>query len=343
VDGERFVFGEWGAAGGTQGAAGPRFNLYAAPGRGAWDQGDAVPLTFGPFDFAGPVFTPGGRSIVAAGTLLRMELLRHSRGGGFERAADLPGSFVDFSPDGEWVAWLDPSSLTLWRSRRDGTGRLQLTVPPAAVGLFEWSPDSRRIVFVADDAGGREPGAVNVISRDGGATESFADPNGNSVWDPCWTGPSTIAWGNLRGEESAVWTAELGSRTVSKVPGSELMMGAKCAPDGRILAARAWSLGYWLYQPQGGRWESLGQPSNLWYPTWTRDGSAVVGLSLDQRAIYRFRVGRPERERVADLGTVQPTAPWFDAWMGLDTDDSPLVLRSSGLTDLFVLEYEGGK
>jgi hypothetical protein len=269
-----------------------------------------------------------------------MELLRFvGARSGFERAADLPGSLVEFSPDGEWIAWLDPSSLTLWRSRRDGSERLQLTVPPAAVGLFKWSPDSRRLVFVADKVGGREPRAVHVISRDGGTPESFADPNANSVWDPCWLGASTISWGNLRGEGAAVWTAELGSGRVAKLPGSDLMMGAKCAPDGRILAARAWSLGYWLYRPREGRWESLGQPSDLWYPTWGRDGVTVYGLSLDERAIYRFRVGRPGREKVTDLGSVQPAAPWFDAWMGLDPDDAPLVLRSSGLTDLFVLDY----
>ena len=341
ADGERFVFGDWGASGGTQATTGPRFNLYTAPGRGAWDEEESTPLTFGPFDFSGPVFTPGGRRIIAAGTLLRMELLRYvGARSGFERAADLPGSLVEFSPDGGWMAWLDPSSLTLWRSRRDGSGRLQLTVPPAAVGLFKWSPDSRRLVFVADKVGGREPRAVHVISRDGGSVESFADPNGNSVWDPCWLGGSTIAWGNLRGDGAAVWTADLGSGRVAKLPGSDVMMGAKCSPDGRILAARAWSLGYWLYRPQEGRWESLGQPSDLWYPTWARDGATVYGLSLDERAIYRFRVGRPGREKVTDLGSVQPAAPWFDAWMGLDPDDAPLVLRSSGLTDLFVLDYE---
>jgi hypothetical protein len=117
-------------------------------------------------------------------------------------------------------------------------------------------------------------------------------------------------------------------------------MGAKCAPDGRVLGARAWSQGYWLYLPQAGRWEDLEQPSNLWYPTWARDGRTLYGLSLDERAIYRFRIGQPGREKVADLGTVQPTAPWLDAWMGLDPEDAPLVLRSTSFSDLFVLAYE---
>jgi Tol biopolymer transport system component len=340
ADGKRFVFGQWGAPGGSASVSGPRFNLYAAPAGEVWSQADSAPLTFGPFDFASPVFTPDGRTIVASGSLRRMELLRYvAASGRFERAAEVPGGFVEFSPDGEWVAWLDPSSLTLWRSRRDGSARLQLTVPPMAVGLFKWSPDSRRLLFVADRLGGREAGVVNLVARDGGTLETFADPHGNPVWDPCWLGDATIAWGNLRGAEAAVWTLDLASRRVASLPGSEGMMGAKCAADGRVLAARAWSQGYWLYRPQVGRWEDLRQPSNLWYPTWARDGRTLYGLSLDERAIYRFRIDRPGREKVAELGGVQPTAPWLDAWMGLDPDDAPLVLRSASLSDLFALDY----
>jgi Tol biopolymer transport system component/tRNA A-37 threonylcarbamoyl transferase component Bud32 len=340
ADGERFVYGQWGAPAGDAGVTGPRFDLYAASPGARWSEADATPLTFGPFDFASPAFTPDGRTIVASGSLRRMELLRYAGAGErWERASDVPGGFVEFSPDGEWVAWLDPSSLTLWRSRRDGSSRLQLTVPPMAVGLFDWSPDSRRLVFVADKAGGREPGVVHIVSREGGTLEAFSDPHGNPVWDPCWLDANTIAWGNLRGAEAAVWTVDLASRLVTRLPGSDGMMGAKCAPDGRVLAARAWSQGYWLYHPETKRWEDLAQPSNLWYPTWARDGQTLYGLSLDSRAIYRFRIGQPGREKVADLGSVQPTAPWLDAWMGLDPQDAPLVLRSAGLSDLFALDY----
>ena len=185
-------------------------------------------------------------------------------------------------------------------------------------------------MFVADPTGGRQPGAVYVVSRDGGALESFADPHGTRCGTPAGSATGTIAWGNLRGDGAAVWTADLASRRVVKLPGSDGMMGAKCAPDGRILAARAWSLGYWLYRPETGRWEDLRQPSNLWYPTWARDGRTVYGLSLDERAIYRFRVGEPGREKVADLGSVQPTAPWLDAWMGLDPDDARSCCAAPG-------------
>jgi hypothetical protein len=116
------------------------------------------------------------------------------------------------------------------------------------------------------------------------------------------------------------------------------MMGPKCSEDGRVLAARSWTEGYWLYDPETS-WTDTGQPSDLWYPTFSRDASTIHGLSLDQRAIVKFAVDGSRRVRVAELGAVEPTAPWLDAWMGLDTEDRPLLLRDTGFSDIFVLDW----
>jgi Tol biopolymer transport system component len=272
-------------------------------------------------DFASPAFTPDGRHLVASGLLRRMELLRLEPGspGRFARVPDVPG---------------------LWRSRRDGSGRLQLTMPPMAAALVRWSPDGRRLAFVADPAGGREPRAVYVVSRDGGTLESFADPARALVWDPCWLDDRRVIWGNLY-DRGSVKVLDLETRAISELAGSEGMMGPKCSPDGSVLAAKEWSQGYWLYRPETQGWTSLGIPSDLWYPSFTRDGSAVLGLSLDQRAILRFALAsRPRIEKVADLGSIEPTAPWMAAWMGLDPDDRALVLRNTGVSDFYVLDWD---
>jgi Tol biopolymer transport system component len=345
--GRHFVFGRWGRTHGSAPWEGPRFSLFArreATGFGPFrpkGEGATEPLTFGPMDFTSPVFTPDGRRLVVSGVLRRMDLLRLEPGppARFGRVADVPGGFVDYSRDGEWVAWVDAAHLTLWRSRRDGTGQLQLTVPPMASALAHWSPDGRRLVFVADPTGGRQPRAVYVVPRDGGALESFADPGNALVWDPCWLDDDRVAWGNLY-DRGSVKVLDLRTRAIATLPGSEGMMGPKCSPDGSILAAKEWSQGYHLYRPQTGQWEDLGVPSGLWYPTFTRDGSAVLGLSLDERAIFRFTLAGRRLEKVADLGSVEPTAPWMAAWMGLDPDDRPLVLRNTGVSDLYVLDWD---
>ncbi len=63
-----------------------------------------------------------------------------------------------FSRDGQWVAYVSYPEGTLWRSRADGTGKIQLTFSPShsqhssyVLGP-SWSPDGRSIVFFEDAA-----------------------------------------------------------------------------------------------------------------------------------------------------------------------------------------------
>src|SRR3982751_6223444 len=54
-----------------------------------------------------------------------------------------------FSRDGQWVTYTSYPDGTLWRSKVDGSERLQLTFPPLRVLLPRWSPDGKQIAFNA--------------------------------------------------------------------------------------------------------------------------------------------------------------------------------------------------
>ena len=47
---------------------------------------------------------------------------------------------MDFSRDGKWVVYVSNQDATLWRSRVDGSERLQLTYKPVSAFLLHWSP-----------------------------------------------------------------------------------------------------------------------------------------------------------------------------------------------------------
>ena len=118
-------------------------------------------------------------------------------------------------------------------------------------------------------------------------------------------------------------------------------MGPKCSPDGSVLAAKEWSQGYYLYRPETGRWEEPRRGARRSLGTRRSPGTArLIGLSLDERRSSASRSTGRRLEKVADLGALEPTAPWMAAWMGLDPDDRPLVLRNTGVSDLYVLDWD---
>jgi Tol biopolymer transport system component len=103
---------------------------------------------------------------------------------------------VAFSPDGQWVAYTSYSDGTLWRSKIDGTDRLQITFPPLQVFLPRWSPDSRQIAFNA-----RLPDTVwnvYIVSSEGG-TPLRVLPSEESQMDANWSPDGkSVAFGSMQ-------------------------------------------------------------------------------------------------------------------------------------------------
>jgi len=113
-----------------------------------------VRLTQGPLSYGVPVWSRDGRKVFAEGSRQSGELVRCQLGSGectpYLGGIDAEG--VSFSRDGEWVAYVLPDG-TLWRSRADGTEKLQLTFAPLWAALPQWSPDGRRICFARLETG----------------------------------------------------------------------------------------------------------------------------------------------------------------------------------------------
>jgi Tol biopolymer transport system component len=125
-------------------------------------------VTNGQLSSLAPVFSPDGRTLFVIGQQLRGELEAFdARVGQFvPYLGGISADFVDFSRDGKWVAFVSYPEGTLWRSRVDGSERLQLTVAPMEATVPRRSPDGSQIAFYV--IAGTKQQRLYLIGADGG-------------------------------------------------------------------------------------------------------------------------------------------------------------------------------
>src|SRR5258708_6878668 len=99
--------------------------------------------------FDHPTATAGGSRVFAIGSHNEYELLRIDPKTLTKTAmlAESGATDMDFSLDGQWVIYAARENGTLWKSRIDGSNRMQLMA--GATGAFapHWSPDQKQILF----------------------------------------------------------------------------------------------------------------------------------------------------------------------------------------------------
>lgn len=91
------------------------------------------------------------------------------------------------------IAHRVPAGYELWRARTDGTEKLQLTAPFQGIFMVKYSPDGRKITFMAFQPSG--PWKIYWVSGEGGALHEIPSPI-NVQADPAWSADSqAIAFG----------------------------------------------------------------------------------------------------------------------------------------------------
>ena len=305
---------------------------------------EPVQLTTGPMNVGDPVPSRDGKKLFVQGWQPRGELMRYDANSK-QLAPYLSGISamgLDFSRDGEWVAYNDASDGTMWRSKVDGTQKLQLVFPPMQAYLPRWSPDGKQIVFFGHPPG--EPWQIYIVPTGGGAPELIYRSARNSA-DPNWSPDGkSLAFGenSLNNQGSAVYILDLKTRTPTKLPGSDGLYSPRWSPDGRYLAAIPLdSLKLMLFDFTTRKWTEL---ASLFvaYPTWSHDGRYLYfdGILDNQESYFRAQVSSGKLERIFSLKGFQAAGGAFGNWSGLAPDESPLVVRDASIQEIYALDWD---
>jgi Tol biopolymer transport system component len=145
-----------------------------------------IRLTNGPLSYELPFPSADGKHIYVIGRKQRGELVRYDRNSQqfVPFLSGISASDATVSNDGRWVAYQSYPDHALWRSRIDGSDRLQLTYSPTYVFYPRISPDGTKVAYGAED----ENGITNayVVSMDGGVPTKIVDNAINGVnWQFC--------------------------------------------------------------------------------------------------------------------------------------------------------------
>jgi Tol biopolymer transport system component len=247
-----------------------------------------------------------------------------------------------FSPDGRWVAYVTIPEGNLWRSRVDGSERLQLTYPPVRALLPVWSPDGKRILYNSLSAGASWN--AQSISSEGGMPEDLF-PEGRQGVDFNWSpdGRQIIFSSGPAFPPFNIQVLDLASHQISTFPGSEGLFSPRRSPDGRYLAALSRDSSIiMLYDFHEQRWSKwLTEPRSIAFPSWSRDSRYVYfdDFLTDHPSARRVGLGRTQSEELYGLaGLHRFQSKWSGTWGGLAPDDSRLYVQDAGTQEIYALD-----
>jgi eukaryotic-like serine/threonine-protein kinase len=300
-------------------------------------------LTAGPMLFGAMTWSPDSKKLFAQGFQKRGELVRYDakRRGFVPFLSGIWATDVRFSRDGEWAAYVSYPEGTLWRSRVDGSDRLQLTNPPVFAALPRWSPDGTQIVFMDVQAG--HPWKIWLVSAQGGAAQEILAENALQD-DPGWSPDGKqMVFGRYVGKEGTIQLLDLNSKQVSIIPGSQGLYAPRWSPDGRYLAALTTAqTKIAIFDFNRKIWSDWVSGPRFSYPAWSRDGKYLYFETwvTDTPGYYRVRLGQTRLELLVDLKDLHQVDTSLGIWSGITPDGSPLFVRDLSTDEIYALDLE---
>jgi DNA-binding winged helix-turn-helix (wHTH) protein/Tol biopolymer transport system component len=327
-------------------------SLWAIREKRGWFRSTSHPVQLysSPDRLGEPRFSTDGKTLFFTSYQERRELVRYDDAQKLfvPFLGGIPARHLSFSKDGQWVAYRNETDGTLWRSRADGTEKLQLTFPPMDAYHSTWSPDGKEIVF-----GGRlpgQPGRLYRVPRDGGKPEVLTAGSGTDG-EPSWSADGrSIIFERWTATEtgtrhSAVYILDVSTRQTRMLPGTQDFDGVHWSPDGmHATASDEANRRLMIFDFAQQRWSTLaeGVPYG-WGIRWSSDSRYVYYQHVDEgeeQPLFRVRVSDRHVERITSARQILRSDILSYTMTGLTPDNAPLVSLVRRNSDVYALELD---
>jgi len=302
-----------------------------------------VRLTNGALSWRWPAFAAENNTLFAIGQHERSELDRYDRRAKVWRPLwnGISAYELDYSRDRAWVVYVRFPDHTLWKSKADGTERVQLMRPTVLVHQPHWSPDGTRIAFMGQKKSGEW--RVFLFPADGGPLEE-ALPRGEDQGVPTWSPDgNSIVFGDLLyrkpGPQMSIHVLDLRTHQASELPGSKGLWTPRWSPDGKYISALTYNFKTLsVLDRKTDRWRELLRMNFIDNTVWSPDSRFIYFNAVsDQQENAWFRVGVPggKIERIVSLADAP--AP-NENWYGVMPNGTLLALRDIKFQEVYALE-----
>jgi serine/threonine protein kinase/Tol biopolymer transport system component len=292
-------------------------------------------LTTGPLSYSEAMSGHDPNQIFAVANKDRAELVRYDLNTR-EFATIFPGTSVSdltYSDDGAWVAYSSYPEHSLWRSRSDGTDRMQLTYPPMEVQEPRISPDGTKVAFGSYDYD------AFVVDVSGGEPRKIVAQAQFPVWSP--DGRSLVLakiHPDRKSFDYEIVDSLSGTRT--PIPSSINTVGDVWIDNNLLLASTRDFTKLVTFNRKTGKWTDFltGSFTNC---VVTHDGKYVVLATAGPEPILqRLRVADHHLETLTALKgfTRLPHLSWTQ--LRVAADGSPIITRAADNSQIYALNVK---
>jgi Tol biopolymer transport system component len=307
-------------------------------------EGSAEPkqLTDGPMSFGSP-WPADSEKIWALGVNPMAEVVKYDQ----EQKtyapvlAGISATDLDFSADGKWITYVAIPDGTLWRSRADGSERVQLTFAPERAALPKWAPDGKQIAYVSIRAG--QSTQIMLIGAEGGkAIAARAEKRGQI--DTNWSADGQrLIFGYVVGAANlSISMLDMKAHKITTIPGSDGLFSPRWSPNGRYIAAL--SPDYtkvMLFDFQTQKWTTWFNDAagSVSYPQWSSDSKSIYfdDMVTDEESIRRVKLGEDRAESVFVLRGIERYMGPYGFWVGQAPDGSWMFVRDRSTQEVYSL------